>query len=306
MKNYLHLIKFSHSIFALPFAIIGFFLGVTAPGAFRNIKINHFLLDTPLKKTEVYFQLQYGIFILVIACMIFARSAAMAFNRYLDRHIDAKNPRTKIREIPSGVIMPKHALGFTIVSALLFIVTCYFINDLCFYLSFVALFVVLGYSYTKRFTPLCHLILGLGLALAPVGAFIAVTNQFNGLPIFFSLVVFFWVSGFDVIYALQDESFDRENNLQSIPVLLGTKNALRVSRIFHTVAAGILIYIGSRYPFYYLYWIGTGFFCILLIRQHTLIKENDLRKVDLAFFTLNGFASILFAVFVIADILFLN
>jgi 4-hydroxybenzoate polyprenyltransferase len=306
MKNYLRLIKFGHSIFALPFAIIGFFLGVTGPGAFRNLKINHFFLDTPLKKITAFFQLQYGLFILVIACMIFARSAAMAFNRYLDRNIDAKNPRTKIREIPSGIITPGNALLFTIVSAVLFIGCCYFINPLCFYLSFVALFVVLGYSYTKRFTPLCHLILGLGLALAPVGAYIAVTGQFHLLPVSFSVVVFFWVSGFDVIYALQDESFDRDNKLQSIPVLLGVKNALLVSRIFHIIAAGVLVFIGIRFAFHFLYWTGTAGFCLLLIRQQLIVKENDLRKVDIAFFTLNGIASIVLAFFVIADILFLN
>src|SRR5262249_24360264 len=152
----------------------------------------------------------------VVLCMIFARSAAMAFNRWLDRHFDARNPRTAIREIPKGIITANHALIFTIVSCVAFLLTCWFINSLCFFLSPVALFVVLFYSYTKRFTPLCHLVLGLGLSLAPIGAYLAVTGQFAALPVIFSLAVIFWVSGFDIIYALQDEEFDKSNNLYSM------------------------------------------------------------------------------------------
>src|SRR5206468_12256705 len=151
--------------------------------------------------------------ILVVLCMVFARSAAMAFNRYLDRNFDAKNPRTAIREIPSGIISANSALVFTVISSFLFIITCYFINAICFFLSPVALAVVLGYSYTKRFTPLCHLILGLGLSLAPIGAFLAVTGEFHWLPILFSIAVVCWVSGFDIIYALQDVDFDQSQKL---------------------------------------------------------------------------------------------
>ncbi len=284
MKKYLSLIKFSHSIFALPFALIGITLG------FVN------------QKENVDKFANYIIGLLVILCMIFARSAAMAFNRYLDRNIDAKNPRTIIREIPSGVISPKNALLFTMFCSLAFVVCCYFINMLCFYLSFVALAVVLGYSYTKRFTPLCHLVLGLGLSLAPIGAYIAVTNQFATMPILFSCIVLFWVSGFDIIYALQDEAFDKANNLKSIPVLLGTKNALFLSRFFHCIAAIIIIVIGFCYTFGFLYWIGAVLFIALLTRQHTLVQYNNLSKINIAFFTLNGIASIVFAIFVIADI----
>ena len=165
-----------------------------------------------------------------------------------------------------------------------------------------ALAVVLGYSYTKRFTPLCHLVLGLGLSLAPIGAYIAVTGQFAMLPIFFSVVVLFWVSGFDVMYALQDEAFDKANNLKSLPVLLGVKNALLLSRIFHFVAATIIVFIGGYFGFGYLYWLGALVFCLLLIRQHSIVQHNNLTKLNLAFFTLNGIASIVFAVFVITDI----
>jgi 4-hydroxybenzoate polyprenyltransferase len=284
IKDYLSLIKFSHSIFALPFALIGFSMA-------------YFKLNAVSKSSLL------GVGGLCILCMIFARSAAMAFNRYLDRNIDAKNPRTQIREIPSGIITPKNAFVFTIVSSLLFIVCTYFINTLCFYLSFVALGVVLGYSYTKRFTPLCHLVLGLGLSLAPIGAYIAVTNQFDVLPILFSCVVLFWVSGFDIIYALQDEAFDKANNLKSIPVLLGKKNALNLSRVFHFISATVILYIGLAYPFSYLYWIGAVLFIALLIRQHSIVQYDNLSKINIAFFTLNGIASIVFAIFVIADLL---
>ena len=286
--NYLSLIKFSHSIFALPFALIGFTLGLN----YENVFYIEAVSKSPL----------WGVGGLVTLCMIFARSAAMAFNRYLDRAIDAKNPRTKIREIPKGIITPKNALLFTIVCCVLFVVCCWFINALCFYLSFVALAVVLGYSYTKRFTPLCHLVLGLGLSLAPIGAYIAVTGQFAMLPILFSVVVLFWVSGFDVMYALQDEAFDKANNLKSLPVLLGVKNALLLSRIFHFVAATIIVFIGGYFGFGYLYWLGALVFCLLLIRQHSIVQHNNLTKLNLAFFTLNGIASIVFAVFVITDI----
>jgi 4-hydroxybenzoate polyprenyltransferase len=244
-------------------------------------------------------------FILVILCMIFARSAAMAFNRYLDRKFDALNPRTAIREIPKGIITPKNALVFTLVSCALFIITCFFINRICFFLSPVALAVVLGYSYTKRFTPLCHLILGLGLSLAPIGAYLAVTGVFHWLPILFSLAVLFWVSGFDIIYALQDVEFDQSQKLYSIPSWLGKEKALRVSEFLHLLSAIAVVAAGTLGEFGWLYWIGVLVFGGCLIYQHSIVKANDLRRVNLAFMTMNGIASVVFAVFVIAD-LFIN
>src|SRR3984885_4828797 len=153
--------------------------------------------------------------------MVSARSSAMAFNRFLDRSFDAKNPRTAIREIPAGIISANSALRFVILNCILFVTATFFINSICFYLSPVALFVILFYSYTKRFTALCHLILGLGLSLAPIGAYLAVTGKFDLLPILFSFAVIFWVSGFDIIYALQDEEFDRSQELYSLPSWLG-------------------------------------------------------------------------------------
>ncbi|HUR65914.1 MAG TPA: UbiA-like polyprenyltransferase [Chitinophagaceae bacterium] len=337
VKSYLSLIKFSHTIFAMPFALIGFFLGLTKSinGDFNlpdwgsyNHKTG--VVQWNLNKTigwdhERDFQPPFsndsllnklfsgdadlwtiGIYLLlIILCMVFARSSAMAFNRYLDRKYDEKNPRTAVREIPSGIITPKNALLFTIVCSLLFVVCSYFINRLCFFLSPVALAVVLGYSYTKRFTPLCHLILGLGLSLAPIGAYLAVTGHFSLLPVLFSLAVLFWVSGFDIIYALQDEEFDKENQLYSIPAWLGKAKGLKVSELLHLLSAAAIIYAGFYGNFGWLYWAGTAIFIGMLIYQHTLVKPNDLKRVNLAFMTANGIASVVFAIFVIAD-LFIN
>ena len=280
MKKYLSLIKFSHTIFAMPFALIGFFL------------------------TSQQYNFEWITLLYVVLCMLFARSAAMAFNRYIDRNIDTANPRTcEIREIPNGTISAKNALLFVIVNSLLFIGTTYFINPLCFALSPIALITILGYSYTKRFTALCHLVLGLGLSLAPIGAYLAVSGEFDIIPILFSFVVLFWVSGFDIIYSLQDEKFDKTQKLHSIPVLLGKKNALNLAKLLHSVTIILLAQIGNFAEFGKLYWIGFSVFSALLIYQHTLVKHNDLSKVNLAFFTTNGIASVIFGTFVIADIL---
>jgi 4-hydroxybenzoate polyprenyltransferase len=299
VQQYLSLIKFSHSVFALPFALIGLRLGVLAYDYPGSIYLGRWINSGLVISGETIFLKT----ILVILCMLFARSAAMAYNRYLDRNIDAKNPRTAIREIPSGVIKADNAFIFTIITSLLFILCSALLNWLCFALSFVALAVILGYSYTKRFTPLCHLVLGLGLSLAPIGAYLAVTGYFDWLPILFSFVVLFWVSGFDIIYALQDEEFDKENNLNSIPVYLGRKNALLLSRVLHGLVAIIIVLIGLTYPFGFGYFLGAFVFISLLIWQHSIIKANDLSRINLAFFTLNGIASILFAILVLLDLL---
>lgn len=279
MKKYLSLVKFSHTIFALPFALIGFFLAY---------KVHHY-------------EFSLKIFVLMVLCMVFARSAAMAFNRYLDADIDALNPRTKVREIPAGVISKSNALIFTLLNAILFVTTTFFINKLCFLLSPIALLVILGYSYTKTFTPLCHLVLGLGLSFAPIGAYLTLSNEFNYLPILFSFTVFFWVSGFDIIYALQDEEFDKQHQLKSIPSVLGKVNALKVSQIFHLITPVFLFFAGKEGNFGILYWIGFVLFISLLIYQHKLVKPYDLSKVNIAFFTTNGIASTLFAFLTIMD-----
>ncbi len=282
VQRYLSLIKFSHTVFALPFAIIGFFLATR------------------------YFDYSFSLYklVLVILCMVFARSAAMAFNRYIDRDIDKQNPRTAQREIPAGIVTAQSALLFTIGNSIAFVISAFLLNNLCFILSPIALLIILGYSYTKRFTPLCHFILGLGLALAPIGAFIAVSEQFHLFPILYGLVVLLWVSGFDIIYALQDKEFDQSLQLHSIPTWLGKKNALRLSIALHILAANLVVLVGGLAGFGIWYWMGTTLFIGLLIYQHTLVKVDDLSRVNLAFFTTNGLASVGFAFFVLLELFF--
>ncbi len=285
IKDYLSLVKFSHTIFAMPFALIGFVLGL------RYNWIHHLFIE------NIWFK-----FFLVIVCMVTARSTAMAFNRYLDRHFDKLNPRTAIREIPAGIIKAEKALVFIGINMALFITATYFINAICFYLSPVALFVILFYSYTKRFTYLCHLVLGIGLSLAPIGAYLAVTGSFALLPLLFSFAVVFWVSGFDIIYALQDIDFDQSQSLYSIPSYWGLEKALNIARILHVFSAIFVViafYLGG---FHILYLLGLFVFIGMLLYQHSIVKPNDLSKVNIAFMTANGIASVVFGVIVIASI----
>jgi len=278
--NFLSLIKFSHTIFALPFALIGYFLAV-------EFSVYHF---------------DWLLLLKVVLCMVFARSAAMAFNRYIDRDIDKSNERTaEIREIPNGKISPIAALVFVIVNCVLFVATAFWINTICFYLSPIALAVVLGYSYTKRFTALCHLVLGIGLSLAPIGAYLAVTGTFAWLPLYFSFAVLFWVAGFDMIYALQDEDFDREMGLNSIPSKIGKKATLYLSTFFHIITATFIVLASLKSEGNEWFWAGSIIFIGLLFYQHLLVKPNDLSKVNLAFFTTNGIASVIFSIFVIVS-----
>ena len=303
IKNYLSLVKFSHTIFALPFALIGFFIGIFY-SQFGEIPFAGRPSGTIAGYgfAELFNAEHIKLLLKVLACMVTARSAAMAFNRYLDRRFDALNPRTAIREIPKGIITPGNALAFTMLNCLLFILITWYINSICFYLSPVALAVILGYSYTKRFTPLCHLILGLGLSLAPIGAFLAVTGYFALLPVLFSLAVVCWVSGFDIIYALQDVEFDRSQKLYSIPAWLGRTRALRVSELLHLASALFVIAAGWHGGFGLWYWVGVTIFSGMLIYQHSIVRPDDLSRVNLAFMTANGIASVVFMVFVLADL----
>ncbi len=278
--NYSRLVKFEHTIFALPFALTGFFFAIQQESANLSIKL----------------------LILVLLCMVFARNAAMGFNRFLDREFDKLNPRTALREIPAGILEPKSVLLFVVLNALFFIITTWFINSLCFYLSPVALFVILFYSYTKRFTPLCHFVLSLGLAIAPMGAYLAVAGKFDWLPLMLSMVVFFWVSGFDIIYALQDEDFDKNLDLKSIPSILGKKRALNLAKIIHFISAIFVGIVAVLTPANGLHIAGAIIFTGLLAYQHTLVKPNDLSRVNLAFFTTNGIASVMYGLFVIVDL----
>jgi 4-hydroxybenzoate polyprenyltransferase len=306
VKNYLSLIRFSHTIFAMPFAMIGFFLGMAhAPWLlyWKFSGVGQWNLHRTLFVHDGDRVHQVGVlFLLVVLCMVFARSSAMAFNRWLDVKWDALNPRTAIREIPAGIISKNSALWFVLINCVLFVGCAWFINPLCFALSFAALGVVLGYSYTKRFTPLCHLVLGLGLSLAPIGAYLAVTGRFAVLPILFSLTVLFWVSGFDIIYALQDEEFDRSNRLYSIPTWLGKARSLRVSELLHLFSTLCVGVAGLYGGFGIWYWVGVAVFVGMLVYQHIIVKPNDLSRVNLAFMTANGIASVVFAIFVIADL----
>ena len=254
--NYLSLVKFMHTVFAMPFALIGFTLAVTTTA-------NEF---------------SFRLLLLIVLCMVFARNAAMGFNRLVDRKFDSLNPRTDKREIPSGKIGVKSAVVFIAVNAILFIVSAGLINRLTLFLSPVALAVILGYSLTKRFTFLCHFILGLGLSLAPIGAYISVTGSFNYLPIIYSLIVLTWVSGFDIIYALQDSEFDREHRLHSIPSLTGRKKALAISGIVHLFTFLLVVAAGIAGNGNILYLTGAIIFTGLLLWQHLLVKPDDLSR----------------------------
>lgn len=278
--NYLSLVKFMHTVFAMPFAFIGFTLAVTTTAD----------------------EFSFRLLLLIVLCMVFARNAAMGFNRLADRKFDSLNPRTEQREIPSGKVGVKSAGVFVAVNAILFVISAGLINKLTLFLSPVALTVILGYSLTKRFTFLCHFILGLGLSLAPIGAYISVTGSFHYLPIIYSLIVLTWVSGFDIIYALQDDEFDRKNNLHSIPSLTGRKKALAISGIVHFLTFILVVAAGIAGHGKVFYLIGAIVFTGLLLWQHLLVKPDDLSRVTLAFQTTNGIASVVYALFVILDL----
>jgi len=281
ITNYFKLVRFAHTVFCLPFALCGFFLGVKSPEG----------------------QFTWILLVQVLLCMVFARNTAMGFNRYLDKDVDKKNPRTENREIPAGKISPKNALFFVIFNLTAFIITTFFINKTVFYLSPIAIFVVMFYSYTKRFTSLCHFVLGCGMALAPLGAYLAVTGQWAILPVLYFFLVLTWGGGFDIIYSLQDVDFDKENNLHSIPQTLGISNALKLSAGVHFITGILVILIGYLQQAGMFYAIGASIFVLLLYRQHTIVSKDDLTRVNVAFGTFNGVASIVFSVFDILDIM---
>lgn len=280
ISKYFSLVKFSHTVFAMPFALIGFSLAVSVEGQEFSLRL----------------------LLLIILCMVFARNAAMGFNRLADRHFDSINPRTSNREIPSGKVSPLAATVFVIANAGLFVLTTYFINRLTLWLSPVALAVILGYSLTKRITALCHLILGLGLSLAPIGAYISVTGKFDLLPVIYSFIMLTWSGGFDIIYALQDDDFDKSASLHSIPSLTGRKNALIISSALHIITFILVITAGIYGNAGILFWSGAAVFSDLLLYQHLIVKHDDLSRVNLAFGTTNGIASVIFALFVISDL----
>lgn len=288
ISNYASLVKFSHTIFAMPFALMSFVYAVTTS-------------PDNLSQSNPYW---WGLLLVqVVLCMVFARNVAMGFNRWADRKIDAQNPRTASREIPAGKISPKAALWFVAINAALFIVTASTINSLTAWLSPVALAVVMLYSYCKRFTSLAHMVLGLSLGIAPVGAYIAVRGEFALVPCILALLVMTWCGSFDIIYALQDREFDRANGLHSIPSKFSIRTSLYISIALHIVTIACLVWFVSFLPQNWWVWTGAAIFTLIIIAEHILVTPTRQRNIGIAFGTLNGLASTTLATLVIIGIL---
>ena len=278
LKIILEMIKFEHTVFALPFAVMSAFIaaeGLPSLGKFGWI----------------------------LVAMVGARSCAMAFNRLVDAEYDGMNPRTATRAIPAGLITKSAVWVFTIVSAGLLVLAAWRLNPLAFALSPVALAVVMGYSYTKRFTAFSHFWLGISLSISPVGAWIAIQGSFALPPIILCFVVLLWTAGFDIIYACQDVNFDRKHGLRSIPAKLGIRWALWLSAVLHVLAVLLLLYIPFLVELGTFYYVGVGIVVLIFIYEHAIVKPTDLSRVNLAFFTLNGMISLVLMALSIADIL---
>ncbi len=278
--RHVNLVKLPHTVFALPFAIVGVIL------ASRT---------APLSVEQVAW---------VVLAFTSARFAAMGFNRIVDREIDARNPRTRTREIPAGVMSVREAAIAVTVASLLFIIAAWRLNPLCLVLAPVALAWVFFYSYTKRFTRWSHLVLGFGLAIAPVGGYLAVTGAWSSpwwMLMALALAVAGWVGGFDILYSLQDESFDKENDLHSVPVAFGASRAIMVARLLHLITAAGLALAGIAVGAGTLYFAGVAVAASLLFYEHTLVRADDISRMNAAFFTMNGIISITFSLFVLAD-----
>jgi 4-hydroxybenzoate polyprenyltransferase len=276
---YLRMIKFPHSVFALPFAFIGAIMAAEGMPSIKKL-------------------------VWITIAMVGARSGAMGLNRIIDRKIDQANPRTRNRELPKGTIQLSEAILFTAVAFAIFILAAYMLNPLCLRLSPIALAVLFIYSYTKRFTWFTHFVLGLALSAAPLGAWIAVRGTFDLeiLPIVIAVV--FWLAGFDILYALQDIEFDKSYGLYSIPKRFGIKGALLIARIFHLIAYLLLLFSGFLFKLGIFYWVGMIVVAGLFIYEHSLIKEDDLRRLDVAFFNMNGYISITVFIFTVLDYIF--
>ena len=278
--RHMNLVRLPHTLFALPFALVGVVLASYV---------------APITVSSVVW---------VVLAFTAARFAAMGFNRIVDREIDARNPRTRMREIPAGVMSVREATVAVTLASLLFLLAAWELNRLCFVLAPVALAWVLFYSYTKRFTRWSHLVLGIGLSIAPVGGYLAITGRWSSpwwMLIALAIAVASWVAGFDILYALQDVSFDRENGLYSVPSTFGEANALGIARMLHltTVAALALAGIGAGAGI--VYFAGVVVAAALLLYEHSLVKVNDFSRLDAAFFTMNGVISIVFLGFVFTE-----
>jgi 4-hydroxybenzoate polyprenyltransferase len=273
---YLRMIKFSHSVFALPFAFTSALMAASGIPAMKQI-------------------------LWIIVAMVSARSGAMGLNRIIDRTIDRENPRTQQREIPSGKIMVSHAVLFTVISLALLVFAAYNLNPLCLKLSPVAILVLIIYSYTKRFTWLSHFMLGAAISLGPLGAWIAIRGNINPEIVPLTIAVVFWLAGFDVLYALQDVEFDRSYGLFSIPGKFGVPKALLLSRLFHAVTVCLLFYTGFLFSRGTFYWVGMLIVTLLFLYEHSLVRSDDLSKLNMAFFNMNGYISVTVFVFTLAD-----
>lgn len=274
---YLEMIKVAHTVFALPFALMGAFLAAGGLPSLRTV------------------------FYIVLA-MVGGRSAAMGFNRLVDADIDAKNPRTRDRAIPRGEVSKPMAAVFIFMSVVLLELSAAKLNPLCLKLSPVLLLLLFSYSYTKRFTWASHIVLGLCLGAAPMGAWIAVTGEFDPRILIVCFAVLFWVSGFDVLYALQDIEFDRQEGLHSIPRFLGIGRSLWVARGFHFVMAALLLVGYDRFELGGWYLAGWGICTAVLLYEHSILRENDLSRLNVAFFNLNGIVSIVLCLFTYLDL----
>ena len=280
--DYLSLVKFSHTIFAMPFALLSF---------------------TYAWMTAEHSSVLWVVLLQVVACMVFARNVAMGFNRWADRKIDAENPRTAMREIPAGKISSRGAVAFIVINALLFVATTITINPLCAWLSPVALFVVMFYSYCKRFTALAHIVLGISLGIAPVGAYMAVTGTTVVECWLLAVVVMSWCAGFDIIYALQDAEFDRKRGLHSIPSHFSARTSLVISALLHVVSIALLMLFATSQPQSWLLYLGCALFTAILGLEHYLVTPAKQRNIGIAFGTLNAMASMTLAVCLIANLL---
>lgn len=273
---YLRMIKFSHSIFALPFAFTSALIAASGIPELRQV-------------------------LWIVVAMVGARSGAMGLNRIIDKKIDSANPRTAGREIPQGAISIFEAALLVVVSFIFLELAAYMLNPLCLKVSPIAIAVLVLYSYTKRFTWLSHFVLGLSISAAPLGAWIAVKGTFNFEIIPLVIAVIFWLAGFDVLYALQDIDFDRKYGLYSIPKRFGTRKSVHFSRIFHAISFLLLVANGMIFTLGLFYWAGMFITAGLFLYEHSLIKENDFSKLDIAFFNMNGYISVTIFIFTLMD-----
>lgn len=274
------LVKFSHSIFALPFALSMVVLVST---------------EYPVSVIQIFE---------MVVCIVSARVAAMAFNRFVDRGIDACNPRTSLREIPQGVVRIWEVVVIVVFSSLVFVLFAGLLSPICGLLAWPVLVVLFGYSYLKRFSPLCHIVLGLSLAVAPGGVWLAITNEWAWRPVPLMLGVMMWVAGFDVIYALQDMNFDRANKLRSIPESVGETSARMLALLFHVISILCFFVTGVFFAVGTIFWIGLCMFVMLLAKQHIALLLNRDTDIESMFFVSNGLASVLFFIFTALDVVF--